>query len=197
MRALQASLAEMQTSLAATAAENRVLRAAQMAGTTLLRPGEAMTPTMGVAIAPTTGVAMAPATGEVTAPPLGDKDGSQAGSALLAAAAPSGTPLVPAAHAISIGAVAKFRPTLEVPIFYGSKDAPRVAQWLRNAELIFAASAMLAGDQVRTISTRLKGPALTWFIERLDRRGGIIIVTGLESHTRCASRAHVVRLYVP
>jgi hypothetical protein len=25
----------------------------------------------------------------------------------------------------------------------------------------------------------------------------IIIVTGLESHTRCASRAHVVRLYVP
>jgi hypothetical protein len=25
----------------------------------------------------------------------------------------------------------------------------------------------------------------------------IIIVTGLESHTRCASRAHVVRLYMP
>ncbi len=25
----------------------------------------------------------------------------------------------------------------------------------------------------------------------------IIIVTGLESHTRCASQAHVVRLYVP
>jgi hypothetical protein len=25
----------------------------------------------------------------------------------------------------------------------------------------------------------------------------IIIVTDLESHTRCASRAHVVRLYVP
>jgi hypothetical protein len=25
----------------------------------------------------------------------------------------------------------------------------------------------------------------------------ITIVTGLESHTRCASRAHVVRMYVP
>jgi hypothetical protein len=25
----------------------------------------------------------------------------------------------------------------------------------------------------------------------------IIIVTGLESHTKCASRAHVVRLHVP
>jgi len=25
----------------------------------------------------------------------------------------------------------------------------------------------------------------------------IIIVTGLESYTRCASRAHVVRLYMP
>jgi hypothetical protein len=52
-----------------------------------------------------------------------------------------------------------------------------VAQWLRNAELVFAASAMPAGDQVRTISTRLKGPALTWFIERLDRRGGIPFVS--------------------
>lgn len=182
VRALQASVAEMQTSLAATAAENRALRAAQMADTALLRPGEATAPamgvasapTMGVAPAPTTGVAMAPATGEATAPVPGDRDGSQAGSALLAAAALArGTPLAPAAHAISIGAVAKFRPTLEIPDFYGSKDAPRVAQWLRNAELVFAASAMPAGDQVRTISTRLKGPALTWFIERLDRRGGI------------------------
>ena len=136
--------------------------------------GVASAPTMGVAPAPTTGVAMAPATGEATAPVPGDRDGSQAGSALLAAAALArGTLLAPAAHAISIGAVAKFRPTLEIPDFYGSKDAPRVAQWLRNAELVFAASAMPAGDQVRTISTRLKGPALTWFIERLDRRGGI------------------------
>jgi hypothetical protein len=32
----------------------------------------------------------------------------------------------------------------------------------------------------------------------LAERGGIIIiVTGLESHTVCASGAHAVRLYVP
>ena len=71
VRALQASVVEMQTSLAATAAENRALRAAQMADTALLRPGEASAPTTGEAPAPATGEAPAPAKGVATAPTTG------------------------------------------------------------------------------------------------------------------------------
>jgi hypothetical protein len=37
----------------------------------------------------------------------------------------------------------------------------------------------------------------TYCYPTFDHRIRIIIVTDLESHTRCASRAHVVRLYVP
>jgi hypothetical protein len=38
-------------------------------------------------------------------------------------------------------------------------------------------------------------PSIQWCLLRWSL--AVVIVKGLESHTRCASRAHVVRLYMP
>ncbi len=53
-----------------------------------------------------------------------------------------------------------------------------------------------AGEIADGVAALKRDKALAGFI-KLEYLIIIIIVTGLESHTRCASRAHVVRLYVP